>query len=233
MKNRPLIVIQLFIISVLFIMLATSCKKNNDDTETVTDVDGNVYNTVTIGTQVWLKENLKTTKYRNGEAIGTTNPPTLDYSSESTPKYQWAIDGNESNVSVYGRLYTGYVVTDSRGICPTGWHVATRDEWITLIDFVGGEMVAGGILKEKGTSHWNAPNTDATDKYGFTAVPAGCRDYDGEFTNKKTDAFFWTSSQFESYTNNLWQANMMYNRVDAPWSQSGKNWGMSVRCIKD
>jgi uncharacterized protein (TIGR02145 family) len=233
MKKRPFIVIRLFIISVLFISLATSCKKDNDDTETVTDIDGNVYNTVTIGTQVWLKENLKTTKYRNGDAIGTTNPPTLDYSSESTPKYQWACDGNESNVSVYGRLYTGYAVTDSRGLCPTGWHVATRDEWITLIDFVGGEMVAGGILKEKGTSHWNAPNTDAIDKYGFTAVPAGWRDYDGEFGDKGKYALWWTSSQFESYPNNLWYVQMKDNSAGAPWSQATKNWGSSVRCIKD
>ena len=93
---------------------------------TVTDIDGNVYHTVTIGTQVWMVENLKTTKYRNGVAIGTTTPATLSILSESLPtKYQWAYGGNESNVAIYGRLYTWYTVTDSRNIAPTGWHVST------------------------------------------------------------------------------------------------------------
>lgn len=87
---------------------------------TITDIDGNIYNTVTIGTQVWIKENLKVTRYRNGETIPTT---TADISGETTPKYQWAYNGNQSNVSVYGRLYTWYAVTDSRGVCPTGWHL--------------------------------------------------------------------------------------------------------------
>ena len=123
-------------------------------TGTVPDIDGNVYNTVTIGTQVWMAENLKTTKYRNGDLIGTTTPATLDISGESYTKYQWAYDGNESNVATYGRLYTWYAVTDTRNVCPTGWHVPTDAEWTTLTTFLGGESVAGGKLKETGTTHW-------------------------------------------------------------------------------
>ena len=126
-------------------------------TATVTDIDGNVYNTVTIGTQVWMKENLKVTKYRNGDAIGITTPATLDIWGETSPRYQWAYDGNESNVATYGRLYTWYAVTDSRGVCPTGWHVPTDSEWTTLTDYLGGESVAGGKMKEAGTTHWNSP----------------------------------------------------------------------------
>jgi uncharacterized protein (TIGR02145 family) len=99
---------------VLLISLINSCKKDVDNT--IRDIDGNAYTSVTIGTQIWMVENLKTTKYRNGDLIGTTNPATLDITNESTPKYQWAYDGNETNVATYGRLYTWYVVTDSRNV---------------------------------------------------------------------------------------------------------------------
>jgi len=95
---------------------------------TITDIEGNVYNLVAIGTQTWMKENLKTTRYRNGDLIGTTTPATLDISGESTPKYQWAYAGNESNVITYGRLYSWHAVADSRNVCPTGWHVPTDVE---------------------------------------------------------------------------------------------------------
>ena len=108
---------------------------------TVTDIDNNVYNTVIIGTQIWLKENLKVTKYRNSDTITTT----------------WAYNGNESNVSTYGRLYDWYAATDSRGLCPTGWHLPTDAEWTTLTDYLEGLSVAGGKLKEAGTTHWNSP----------------------------------------------------------------------------
>ncbi|MBI5184900.1 MAG: fibrobacter succinogenes major paralogous domain-containing protein [Nitrospinae bacterium] len=90
--------------------------------KTVTDVDGNVYNTVTIGTQTWMKENLKVTKYRDGTAIPTT---TADISAETSPAYQWAYNGDESNAAAYGRLYTWHAATDSRGLCPAGWHLPT------------------------------------------------------------------------------------------------------------
>ena len=88
------------------------------------------------GSQVWMVENLKTTIYRNGDLVGTTTPATLDITSENTPEYQWAYDGIESNVVTYGRLYTWYAVTDSRNICPTGWHFPSDAVWITLIDYL-------------------------------------------------------------------------------------------------
>ena len=98
---------------------------------TVTDIDGNVYHTITIGNQTWMAENLKTTKYRNGDAIGTTTA-SKDTSTKSTPKYQWAYGGNEANVAKYGRLYTWYAATDTRNIAPAGWHVPTDAEWSIL-----------------------------------------------------------------------------------------------------
>lgn len=153
---------------------------------TVTDVDDNAYKTVTIGSQVWMAEDLRTTKYRNGDAIGTTSPATLDISSESAPKYQWAYAGDESNVATYGRLYSWYAVTDSRNVCPAGWHVPSDAEWTTLTDFLGGEVAAQGKLKEAGTIHWNSPNTGATNESGFTALPGGNRWDNGRFL----DVFF-------------------------------------------
>jgi uncharacterized protein (TIGR02145 family) len=136
---------------ILLIILVHSCE--TDDANAIKDVDGNVYTSVTIGTQVWMVENLKTTKYRNGDLIGTTNPATLDITGETSPKYQWPHDGNESNVATYyGRLYTWWAVTDSRNVCPTGWHVPSYAEWTTLTDYLtnngyGYEGTGGDIAK--------------------------------------------------------------------------------------
>jgi uncharacterized protein (TIGR02145 family) len=104
--------------------------------QTVKDIDRDIYKTVTIGTQVWMAENLKTTKYSNGDSIGTTTPATLDITTEKTPKYRWSYGGEESNVAKYGRLYTWYAATDSRNVCPTGWHVPTDAEWTTLTNYL-------------------------------------------------------------------------------------------------
>jgi uncharacterized protein (TIGR02145 family) len=107
----------------------------------VTDIDGNTYKTIKIGTHVWMAENLKTTKYSNGDLIGTTSPYNKDISGETDPKYQWAYNGNESNVVTYGRLYTWYAVTDSRNVCPAGWHAPADAEWTTLELF----LIANGF----------------------------------------------------------------------------------------
>lgn len=123
----------------------TNCKPYS-----VKDIDGNAYRTITIGTQVWMAENLKTTRYRNGDLIETTTPATLDIEGERTPEYQWAYDGNESNVATYGRLYTWYVATDSRNVCPTGWHVPSDDEWIVLTDY----LIKMVMVTVTGTKEW-------------------------------------------------------------------------------
>jgi len=195
---------------------------------TVTDIDGNVYNTVTIGTQVWMKENLKVTKYRNGTAIGTT---TGDISGETSPKYQWAYDGNESNVSTYGRLYTWYAATDSRGLCPTGWHVPTDSEWTTLTDYLGGGSVAGGKMKEAGTTHWSSPNTSADNSSGFTALPGGSRNYGGTFYSIGFGGSWWSATEYD--TANAWDRFLYYYGSYANRNYFGKNYGFSVRCVRD
>lgn len=170
----------------------------------MTDSDGNVYSSVRIGTQLWMVENLKTTKYRNGDLIGTTTPATLDISSEPTPKYQWAYNGDESNVAIYGRLYTWYATTDIRGIYPTGGHVPSDAEWTTLITFQTGEDFAQDKLKEAGAMHWRTLYEEATNSSGFTALPGGRRSIEGSFYGIGVYGNWWSSTEyFQSIANFL------------------------------
>jgi uncharacterized protein (TIGR02145 family) len=196
---------------------------------TVTDVEGNVYNTVTIGAQTWMKENLKVTKYRDGTAIPTT---TSSIYNETSPKYQWAYDGAESNVSTYGRLYTWYAATDSRGVCPTGWHLPTDAEWTTLTTYLGGESVAGGKMKETGTTHWSSPNTGADNSSGFTALPGGYRDYfGGTFYYLGYGGYWWSAT--EASSSNAWYRYLLYSSGGAGRGYSYEYYGFSVRCVGD
>jgi uncharacterized protein (TIGR02145 family) len=202
--------------------------KTSDGT-TVTDIDGNVYKTVTIGKQVWMKENLKVTRYQNGDTIGTTTPATLDINSESTPKYQWSYAGNDSNVAIYGRLYTWFAITDNRNVCPIGWHVSTDAEWAALLNSLGEPSTVGDKLIETGTVHWKGPNTDATNESGFTALPAGSRWSNGQFAQMGECTHFWTATEFEGDTNNAWRRLLF--EMEKGWSSKKNGW--PVRCIKD
>ena len=232
MKKRPLITVHLIVISVLFILLATSCKKDEGDKpETVTDIDGNVYNTVTIGSQVWMKENLKTTKYSNGDLIGTTDPQDKEITGETMPKYQWSYGGSVGNVATYGRLYTWYAATDNRNICPTGWHVPNDNEWTTLGDYLGGKDIAGGKLKESETLHWKTPNTEASNLSGFTALPGGFRGGEGLYYDLGEWGNWWSSTASDEIQ--AWLRWLYFDDGILGRGFYGKQHGMSVRCIKD
>lgn len=198
---------------------------------TVTDVDANTYSTVKIGNQIWMAENLKTTKYRNGNLIGTTTPATLDISAETAPKYQWTSGGNESNVSTYGRLYTWYAIMDTRNICPTGWHVPTDAEWTTLTTYLG--SLSGGRLKESGTTHWLTPNTDAINDSKFSALPSGMRNEDGTFNDLGWDCYWWSATEEED--SDAWSRNLDYSSYEIERESLGTNKriGASIRCLKD
>jgi uncharacterized protein (TIGR02145 family) len=206
-----------------------SCKKE-EPAPPITDTDGNKYNTVTIGTQVWMVENLKTTKYRNGDLIGTTTPATLDITAEPAPKYQWAYEGNENNVATYGRLYTWFAATDPRGICPVGWHVPGYEEWFTLISFQGGTLVAQDKLKEAGAIHWLTLNEGATNSSGFTALPGGLRYDFGGFADIGAYGNWWSSDEYQSFAYFL-----DISSVPKPVliGLGTENWGFSVRCLRD
>ena len=198
----------------------------------VIDVNSNIYYSVRIGSQVWMQENLKTTRYSNGDIIGTTTPPGLDISHESTPKYQWPCNNDESYVDTYGRYYTWYAVADLRNVCPTGWHVPSNEEWHVLYYFLGGHAVAGGKLKESGTSHWLSPNDGATNESGFTALAAGYRDYRGQFVPLGHYACWWLSNEgFSAKLAVSW--SLECNSELCFDAQDTKAQGLSVRCIKD
>ena len=204
-----------------------------------TDTDNNKYYSVLIGNQEWLAKNLKVTRYNNGDLIGTTTPATFDIRSETNPKYQWAYNGdensssiyNESNVSAYGRLYTWYTVTDSRKICPDGWHIPDNSEWSVLIDYLGGETVAGGKLKENTNYHWENPNQGASDKVGFNAVAGGYRDPSGSFLELLRMATWWSTTSYSSTEAPL-KACSFLNAIITTTNYP-KTTGCSVRCTKD
>ena len=201
-------------------------------TTTFTDTrDGNVYKTVIIGNQIWMAENLRASKYSNGDIIGTTVPASLDIVAESNPKYEWVFDNNAGNIIPYGRLYTWYAVTDSRNVCPTSWHVSTDEEWTTLVDLLGGEAIAGGKLKEIGTDHWNAPNTGATNITNFTAVPGGVRNVAGLHDYKEQIGFWWSATEYNAQ--NAWGRQIKHDTGNVYRIDNNKKIGFSVRCVKD
>jgi len=197
----------------------------------IKDVEGNTYKTVKIGDQWWMAENLKTTKYRNGDLIGTTVPATLDISGETTPKYQWAYDGNESNVATYGRLYTWYAITDSKGVCPIGWRVPTYLDWKNLGHFLADGSTAGNKLKETGYAHWlYSSKSMATNETGFTALPGGWRFYHG-FNDQGSYGYWWTSTEYSAGL--AWFTSMGYDMsINYGGNHFPEMWGFSVRCVK-
>jgi len=196
-----------------------------------TDIDGNAYNSVTIGTQTWMKQNLNVTHYRNGDAIPNVIDNTA-WSNITTGAY--CNYENDANVAIYyGRLYNWYSVVDSRNLCPTGWHVPSDAEWTILTDYLGGANIAGSKLKETGTLHWNSPNTGATNQSGFTALPGGYRENEGTFYDVKIVGSWWSST--ESSVSNAWFRNMYSFDYfpDIDRHDYFKQRGFSVRCLKD
>ena len=195
----------------------------------VTDIDGNIYHTVIIGPQVWMVENLKTTKYRNGINIPNITDDISWYNLETGA---YCDHGNiPSNSDLYGRLYNWYVVIDSRNICPTGWHVPSDDEWSLLITYLGGSYVAGGKLKEIGTTHWRDPNTGADNSSGFTALPGGLRTFDGLFKNINSAGYWWSSTKNPSEL--VWTQSMNFSSSYVRRYDEIDRSGFSIRCIKD
>jgi uncharacterized protein (TIGR02145 family) len=210
--------------------IPTSDKTINFNFTSCTDGSNNNYSVVEIGNQVWMAENLRTTSYSNGTAIPTT---TADISGETNPRYQWAYDDNPANVAIYGRLYTWYVVSYTRNVCPTGWHVPTDTEWESLKVFLGGETAGGEKLKETGTLHWQSPNTGATDETGFTALPAGFRSNSGTYASLGISCYFWSSTQNPYTADWGWGQGMFY---DSGILLRGGYWkvdGVPVRCLKN
>jgi uncharacterized protein (TIGR02145 family) len=224
---KSLFTINLF----LALILISSCKKDHEENKNPTDIDGNTYQTVTIGNQVWMAENLKVTRYRNGDVIPnvTVNATWISLTTGALCDY-----GNtEANSAVYGKLYNWYAVNDSRNIAPVGWHVATDGDWMTLFGYLGGGSVAGAKLKETGTTHWNNPNKGATNESGFKALGAGIRTYSstGNFEQLKTIGAWWSTASYNAL--NTWNYQMFSTEIYTVIPINVKTEGFSVRCVKD
>ncbi len=212
----------------MVLIFANSCKKDKKTGPlSMTDKDGNVYTSVTIGTQVWMVENLKTTKFDNGDSIPTT---TSDISAQSAPIYQWVYNDLITSAATYGRLYTWYAAIDNRNLCPTGWHVPSLEEWKTLRLFLGGDSIAGGKLKQAGTTYWQAPNTGATNETGFTALPGGYRSLHGIYSGIKASGWFWSTSDDAPLA---WGQSVHFDSDSLVNWGYNKSAGVSVRCLKD
>lgn len=218
----------------LFIILPLTlffgCNKDDDEnlkTGTVTDYDGNVYNTVKIGNQWWMAENLKVTHYRNSDSI----PNVIARWYQLTTGVYCNYNFDTNNAVIYGSLYNWYAVNDSRNIAPEGWHIPSDNEWQTLVDYLGGDEVAGDKMRETGTTHWHNPNTGATNESGFTALPGGFRNNLGDFFGMSTDAKFWSST--ESGSDWAWYRSLEYTISEISRHNTTKELGFSVRCVRD
>ena len=196
---------------------------------TVADIDGYVYRTVKIGDQWWMAENLKVARYRNGDSIPKVTG-TSEWADFNTGAY-CNFDNDEGHVATYGRLYNWYAVDDSRSIAPEGWHIPSDSEWQILADYLGGDLVAGGKMKEKGTIHWTDPNYDATNESGFTCLPGGFRNIDGSFADMFDEAYFWSSTEVNSSRSRC--RSLYYFSSELNRSYNYKRMGFSIRCIKD
>ena len=209
----------------------------------VLDVDGNIYRVVSIGTQDWITENLKTTRYNDGESIKHVTDrkewSTLPGVNNSQDYGYYCWYNNElSNKYIYGAIYN-YPTIQSNKLCPTGWHVPSADEYLTLVEYAGGADIAGGKLKEKGTTHWKYPNTGATNDYGLTALPGGYRrGYDwvledqGDFVGKGEDGVWFTSTIYSA--GHYYVVVISYNYEDAGMLYApSSNYGTCVRCVMD
>jgi len=199
-------------------------------TTTVKDNDDNVYNTVTIGTQVWMKEDLRATKYSDGSSIPLVTD-TDEWINLTSPAYCWYDNDKEGIDAKYGALYNWYTVNTGK-LCPQGWHVPSYEEFKTLSEFLGGDDIAGGKLKETGTNHWLAPNTGATNESGFTALPGGDRDTYGEFWYLGEVGGWWSSTLYTTagtaYLMGLYSDDGILHREW--WYHYA---GLNVRCVRD
>jgi uncharacterized protein (TIGR02145 family) len=217
----------------------------------ISDIDGNIYNTVLIGAQCWTKENLRVRRYNNGTVIPFDN---IGGSGGSSSTWQnltigahtiYAHDSlaTPSNLTKYGYLYNWYAAkgiskggtilpNDTLNICPEGWHVPTDADWTTLTTELGGESVAGGKLKSIGTvSYWSSQSAGTDNSSGFSALPGGYRIKDGSFNNLRNSAVFWRAT--EDNANNAWSSRLEYNSNNVSRNSYEKQYGASIRCLKD
>jgi len=227
---------------VVNVTFATTTSNSCGSNTLVTDVEGNVYQTVSIGTQCWMKENLKTSKYRDGSAITTGLSDSL-WQATTTGAYS-IFDNGVANDTLYGKLYNWYAVVDSRYLCPVGWHVPSDIEWKTLeiflgmltadVDLLGGprgeNQNVGGKLKST-SSLWIGPNTGASNESGFSGLPGGFRNSNGSYFD--VGYYGYWCSFTESSSEFVLGRSLAYNYAGSNKSVRFKQEGFNVRCLRD
>jgi uncharacterized protein (TIGR02145 family) len=216
-------------LSLVVICITVSCNKDSESNNTIKDVDGNVYHIVKIGTQVWIAENLKTTRYNDGTSIPLVKDYT-DWANLNSGGFCWYDNDSNSYKGDYGALYNWNAVNTGK-LAPVGWHIASDADWNILISYLGGDSVAGGKLKEKGTGHWAVPNAGATNESGFTAIPGGYRHIYGQFFEIGQSSNMWSSTN--ASTDEDYFRGIGYNYNDISRGAYNKRYGFSVRCVRD
>jgi len=214
------------IIALLFcFLIVTGCDKEQLAEGMVKDVDGNIYHSIVVDSQVWMLENLKTTRYNDGSPI-TLITDNLSWGKLTIPAYCWH-GNNPENKETYGALYN-WEAAHTGKLCPKGWHVPTLEDWMILSTYVRDD---GGRIKEQGLTHWTLPNSQASNVTGFTALPGSYRGFEGKFGEIGISAYFWCDYTFGEYD----AIGITLRHYDFSLSsyQIPKIFGCSIRCIRD
>lgn len=258
MMKRPELLIGVVILIIALFQIGCEKEKNNEDPVpdpvfpncgTVSDIDGNLYNTVKIGDQCWMRQNLRTTHYRNGDPIATTETPTSSIVGDSLPKYQWVLEGNNEYLSTFGRVYSFYTTTDPRGVCPEGWHVPSDEEWQKLEISLGmtPEDAATEGLRGTGTGSKIAGNSslwkhqksllllsEEFGSSGFDGLPGGARNPGGYSVTPGSSTYWWTSTIGSSaYNTSSYARYINYESSSITRNRPIVQFGLYIRCLKD
>lgn len=192
----------------------------------VSDNDGHAYRTVKIGNQTWMAENLKTTRFSNGDAINAL-PDSIGWIGSTSPAWVY-YKNDDQNDCLHGKLYNWSTAVDNRNVCPTGWHVPTLNDWNILADSVGGKSVAG---KLKCSGEWAPPNFSAENGTGFSALPSGYRDLKAKYVYQSYTGVWWTTSL--DIGGAAYYAELNHHLGGITLVQGNKKTGYSIRCVKD
>lgn len=191
-----------------------------------------ISNEVTIGKQVWMSKNLEVSTFRNGDPIPEAKTDYQWQKARQNGQPAWCYyDNDPAKGEKYGKLYNWYAVNDLRGLAPKGWHIPSNAEWTVLESALGGSSVAGGKLKEAGTTNWKTPNTGAENSSGWTGLPGGARYNDGTFNDVGYSGCWWSTT--EGGTSLAWGCGLAYNGCNFGRGALNEQAGFSVRCLRD